>query len=120
MEILVARGTQPAFNAMPPSARPGRLDLFLDDDTRPLPGNLRRAVEHFASPDTAIVRRTQHVPGRRAPLEQLFAVRAEQLAGICRAGAVCGVRSTRATSEKELILCNWRPANRPCSRSAVR
>ena len=51
VEIILARGKQPSVqrNTALRAAR-GELIYFLDDDSLALPGNLRRAVEHFRDP----------------------------------------------------------------------
>src|SRR5207247_7416994 len=56
MEIIVARGKQPSAqrNAALKAAR-GALIYFLDDDSAPLAGNLRRAVPRFKEPKAKMV-----------------------------------------------------------------
>ena len=56
IEILVARGQQPAVqrNAALKAAR-GDLIYFLDDDSVPLAGNLRRAIPQFNDPAVKMV-----------------------------------------------------------------
>ena len=106
--IIVARGRQPSVqrNAGLKAAR-GELIYFLDDDSMPEAGSLRRAVARFTDPEVKMVGGPNVCPADAPPLEQVFAmVLASWLAfGPSRAryAAVGGVRKT---SEKELILCN--------------
>jgi succinoglycan biosynthesis protein ExoA len=108
LEILVARGQQPSAqrNAALMGAR-GDLIYFLDDDSAPEPGNLRRAVSHFQDPKVQMVGGPNLCPPGAPPVEQVFAlVLASWLAfGPSRARYVA-VGQERETSEKELILCN--------------
>lgn len=108
LEIIVARGKQPSVqrNAGLKAAH-GDLIYFLDDDSAPIPGNLRRAVDHFGDPKVQMVGGPNVCPSQAPPLEQVFAlVLASWLAfGPSRARYVA-VGEVRATSEKELILCN--------------
>jgi cellulose synthase/poly-beta-1,6-N-acetylglucosamine synthase-like glycosyltransferase len=108
LELIVARGTQPAIqrNAAIRAAR-GELVYFLDDDSVPLPGNLRRAVAHFARPEVAMVGGPNVCPPEAPPLEQAFArVMASWLAFGPSRARYTPVGTLRETSEKELILCN--------------
>jgi glycosyltransferase involved in cell wall biosynthesis len=56
LEIIVARGKQPSVqrNTAIRSAT-GDLIYFLDDDSVPPPGNLRRAVELFRDPKVKMI-----------------------------------------------------------------
>jgi succinoglycan biosynthesis protein ExoA len=108
LEIIVARGKQPSAqrNAALKAAG-GELIYFLDDDSAPEPGNLRRAVPHFIDPKVQMVGGPSLCPREAPAIEQVFAlVLASWLAfGPSRARyAVVG--RVRETSEKELILCN--------------
>jgi cellulose synthase/poly-beta-1,6-N-acetylglucosamine synthase-like glycosyltransferase len=108
LELIVARGTQPAVqrNAAIRAAR-GELIYFLDDDSVPLPGNLRRAVAHFARAEVAMVGGPNVCPPEAPPLEQAFAlVMASWLAFGPSRARYAPVGALRETSEKELILCN--------------
>ena len=108
LEMIVARGRQPSAqrNAALKAAR-GDLIYFLDDDSAPEPGNLRRAVAHFGDPQVKMVGGPNLCPREAPPLEQVFAlVLASWLAfGPSRARYAAAGR-VRETSEKELILCN--------------
>ncbi len=108
LEIIVARGRQPSVqrNAALRAAH-GELIYFLDDDSAPVPGNVRRAVSHFTDPSVQMVGGPNVCPREAPPLEKVFArVLASWLAfGPSRARYVA-VGQVRQTSEKELILCN--------------
>lgn len=108
LEIIVARGKHPSVqrNAALQAAR-GEWIYFLDDDSVPPPQNLRHAAKHFSNPAVKMIGGPNLCPPAAPPLEQVFAVvLASWLAfGPSRARYAC-VGGVRATSEKELILCN--------------
>ncbi len=108
LEIIVARGTQPSVqrNAALRAAH-GDLIYFLDDDSAPEPGNVRRAVERFRDPRVQMVGGPNVCPSDAPPLEQVFArVLASWLAFGPSRARYAAVGQVRETSEKELILCN--------------
>ena len=108
LEILVARGQQPSAqrNAALKAAR-GDIIYFLDDDSVPEPGNLRRGVPHFKDPKVQMVGGPNLCPEDAPPLEQVFAqVLASWLAFGPSRARYAAVGQVRETSEKELILCN--------------
>jgi succinoglycan biosynthesis protein ExoA len=108
LEILIARGKQPSVqrNAGLKAAR-GEIIYFLDDDSVALPGNLRRAVEHFRDPKVKIVGGPNVCPPDAPELEQVFAlVLSSWLAFGPSRARYTPVGRLRATGEKELILCN--------------
>lgn len=109
LEIIVARGRQPAVqrNAALKAAR-GDIVYFLDDDTRPRPDNLRRALRRFQdAASVAIVGGPNVCPASAPPLEQVFAVvLASWLAFGPSRARYAPIGTVRATGEKELILCN--------------
>jgi succinoglycan biosynthesis protein ExoA len=108
LEILVARGQQPSAqrNAALKAAR-GDLIYFLDDDSAPEPGNLRRAVSQFEDPKVQMVGGPNLCPPDAPPIEQVFAlVLASWLAFGPSRARYAAVGQARETSEKELILCN--------------
>jgi succinoglycan biosynthesis protein ExoA len=108
LEIIVARGKQPSVqrNAALRAAQ-GELIYFLDDDSAPEPGNLRRAVAHFRDPKVQMVGGPNVCPPEAPPLEQVFArVLASWLAFGPSRARYAAVGQVRETSEKELILCN--------------
>jgi succinoglycan biosynthesis protein ExoA len=108
LEIILARGKQPSVqrNTALRAAR-GEIIYFLDDDSRPAPGNLRRAVELFKSPDVKMVGGPNVCPPDAPAIEQAFALTmGSWLAFASSCARYRPVGRTRATSEKELILCN--------------
>jgi succinoglycan biosynthesis protein ExoA len=108
LEIVVARGQQPSAqrNAALKAAQ-NDLIYFLDDDSAPEPGNLRRAVSHFRDPKVQMVGGPNLCPPDAPPLEQVFAlVLASWLAFGPSRARYATVGQVRETSEKELILCN--------------
>jgi cellulose synthase/poly-beta-1,6-N-acetylglucosamine synthase-like glycosyltransferase len=108
LEIIVARGKQPSVqrNAAMKAAR-GEWLYFLDDDSEPGPGTLRRAAVHFSDPVVKMVGGPNLCPPGAPPLEQVFAVvLASWLAFGPSRARYAAVGNARATSEKELILCN--------------
>jgi succinoglycan biosynthesis protein ExoA len=108
LEILVARGKQPSVqrNTGMKAAR-GELVYFLDDDSIPELGNLRRAIAHFTDPKVKIVGGPNVCPPDAPELEQVFAlVLASWLAFGPSRARYTSVGTVRETGEKELILCN--------------
>jgi glycosyltransferase involved in cell wall biosynthesis len=108
LEILVARGQQPSVqrNTGLRAAR-GELVYFLDDDSMPEAGNLRRAISHFADPKVKIVGGPNVCPPDAPELEQVFAlVLSSWLAFGPSRARYTPVGTVRETGEKELILCN--------------
>ncbi|MDW8310896.1 MAG: glycosyltransferase family 2 protein [Verrucomicrobiales bacterium] len=108
LEILIARGRQPSVqrNAALRVAR-GELVYFLDDDSLPEPENVRRALAHFEDPNVVMVGGPNICPLDAPEHEQVFAlVLASWLAFGPSRARYTPVGFTRATSEKELILCN--------------
>ena len=108
LEIIVARGKQPSAqrNAALKAAC-GEIIYFLDDDSAPEPGNLRRAVAHFSDSKVQMVGGPNVCPREAPPLEQVFAlVLASWLAFGPSRARYAAVGKVRETSEKELILCN--------------
>jgi succinoglycan biosynthesis protein ExoA len=108
LEIILARGRQPSVqrNTALRAAR-GEIIYFLDDDSRPAPQNLRRAAEAFKSPDVKMVGGPNLCPPDAPPLEQAFALTMGSfLAFASSCARYRAVGRPRATSEKELILCN--------------
>jgi cellulose synthase/poly-beta-1,6-N-acetylglucosamine synthase-like glycosyltransferase len=108
LEILVARGTQPSAqrNAALQAAH-GEFIYFLDDDSIPPPDMLKRGLAHFAQPEVQMAGGPNLCPVEAPFLEQVFArVMVSPLAfggSVARYG---GKGTVRASSEKELILCN--------------
>jgi glycosyltransferase involved in cell wall biosynthesis len=108
LEIILARGKQPSVqrNAALRAAT-GEIIYFLDDDSRAFPDNLRRGVAPFASADVKMVGGPNLCPPDAPHLEQAFAL---TMGAWLAFGPSCAryrkVGIPRATSEKELILCN--------------
>ena len=108
LEIIVARGKQPSVqrNAALKAAR-GEWIYFLDDDSVPPPQNLRQAAPHLSDPSVKMIGGPNLCPPDAPPLEKVFAVvLASWLAFGPSRARYAGVGNVRATSEKELILCN--------------
>ena len=108
LEILIARGKQPSVqrNTALRAAR-GEIVYFLDDDSVAPPDTLRRAVAHFRDPAVKLVGGPNLCPPDAPVLEQVFAlVLASWLAFGPSRARYTPVGAVRATSEKELILCN--------------
>ena len=115
LEIIVARGKQPSIqrNAALKAAG-GELIYFLDDDSVPDPRNLRQAVQHFADPTVQMLGGPNLCPPDAPALEKIFAlVLASWLAFGPSRARYTKVGSVRATSEKELILCNLVARRKP-------
>jgi GT2 family glycosyltransferase len=108
LEILLARGRQPSVQRNTAlRAATGELIYFLDDDSRPLPQNLRRAVEHFRDPAVQMVGGPNLCPEDAPRLQQAFALTmGSRLAFASSCARYRSVGAVRASSEKELILCN--------------
>ena len=112
LEIIVVRSTDLATypsmkrNAAIRAAR-GELIYFLDDDSVPLPGNLRRAVAHLADSTVQMVGGPNICPPDAPPIEQTFAnVMGSWLAFGPSCARYRAVGKLRESSEKELISCN--------------
>lgn len=115
LEIIVARGKQPSVqrNTALRAAR-GDLIYFLDDDALPQQDNLRKAVSLFAEASVAMVGGPNLCPADAPLLEQVFAVvLSSKLAFGPSAARYDSVGVVRATSEKELILCNLMARREP-------
>jgi succinoglycan biosynthesis protein ExoA len=108
LEIILARGKQPSVqrNVALRAAR-GEIIYFLDDDSCPVPANLRRAVELFQSPEVKMAGGPSLCPSDAPAIEQAFALTmGSWLAFASSCARYRAVGRPRATSEKELILCN--------------
>ncbi|HEX3987885.1 MAG TPA: glycosyltransferase family 2 protein [Verrucomicrobiae bacterium] len=108
LEIILARGKQPSVQRnVALRAATGEIIYFLDDDSTPLPGNLRLAVEKFRAPDVQMVGGPSLCPPEAPNIEQAFALTmGAKLAFASSSARYRSVGQTRETSEKELILCN--------------
>lgn len=108
LEIFLARGKQPSVqrNTALQAAR-GEIIYFLDDDSLAQPGNLRRAIDHFRQAQVQMVGGPNLCPPDAPFLEQVFAlVLGSWIAFGPSRARYAKVGAVRATSEKELILCN--------------
>lgn len=107
LEIILARGKQPSVqrNTALRTAR-GELIYFLDDDSIPQPDNLRRAVRHFADSKAQMLGGPNLCPSDAPELEQIFALVLSSWAFGPSRARYAKVGKVRASSEKELILCN--------------
>jgi cellulose synthase/poly-beta-1,6-N-acetylglucosamine synthase-like glycosyltransferase len=108
IEIILARGQQPSVqrNAALRAAR-GEIVYFLDDDSRPPPQNLRRALEHFKAVEVKMVGGPNLCPPDASALQQAFALTmGSWLAFGPSRARYRAVGIARESSEKELILCN--------------
>jgi hypothetical protein len=112
LEIIVVRSTDLATfpsmkrNAAIRAAR-GELIYFLDDDSVPLPGNLKRAVAHFVDPKVQMVGGPNICPDDAPTIERTFAnVMGSWLAFGPSCARYRSVGKLRDSNEKELISCN--------------
>jgi succinoglycan biosynthesis protein ExoA len=108
IEIIVARGKQPSIQrnrALKEAS--GEIIYFLDDDSQPAPDVLARAVTHFKDPAVQMVGGPNLCPSDAPFLERVFAVVLSSAIAFGPSRARYDrVGKVRATSEKELILCN--------------
>jgi glycosyltransferase involved in cell wall biosynthesis len=108
LEILVARGKQPSIQrnrALREAS--GDIIYFLDDDSQPAPDALSRAEEHFRDANVQMVGGPNLCPPDAPFLEKVFAVVLSSAIAFGPSRARYDrVGNIRATSEKELILCN--------------
>jgi hypothetical protein len=108
LEILVARGRQPsAQRNVGMKAAQGEFIYFLDDDSVPQPQNLKIAVRHLHEATVKMAGGPNVCPEEATALEKMFAlVLASWVAFGPSRARYLPVGQVRATSEKELILCN--------------
>lgn len=108
LELIVARGKQPAVQRNTAlRAAKGDLVYFLDDDSRPRPDALRRALTHFANAKVKMLGGPNLCPSDAPLIEKIFAVvLGSWLAFGPSRARYDSVGQARPSSEKELILCN--------------
>ena len=112
LEIIVVRSTDLAtFPSMKRNAAiraaKGDLIYFLDDDSVPLPGNLKRAVAYFTDPKVQMVGGPNVCPSDAPTIERTFAnVMGSWLAFGPSCARYRSVGKLRESNEKELISCN--------------
>jgi hypothetical protein len=108
LEVLVAEGRQPSRQRNRAAAvAGGGILYFLDDDSRVAPGFLHRAVRLYDAPEVAAVGGPSLTPDSDSTLQNAFAMAFTSLFG--GGGMRNRYRQTgevRATSDRELILCN--------------
>jgi succinoglycan biosynthesis protein ExoA len=108
LDVMVARGKQPSIQrnqALKEAS--GDVIYFLDDDSQPVPDALSRAVAHFRDTTVQMVGGPNLCPKDAPFLERVFAVVLSSAVAFGPSRARYDrVGKTRATSEKELILCN--------------
>lgn len=108
IEVIVARGKQPAIqrNRAIREAR-GEIIYFLDDDSRPEPEALRKAIAHFVDPAVQMVGGPNLCPADAPFIERIFAaVLGSWIAFGPSRARYDRVGKARPSGEKELILCN--------------
>jgi len=108
MEFCIARGKQPAVQRNEAiKAAKGEIIYFLDDDAQARPDNLERAMAHFRDPKVKMVGGPNLCPPDAPLIERVFAVVLSSWIAFGPSRArYHSVGGTRASSEKELILCN--------------
>lgn len=108
LEVLVARGKQPSVQRNTAiRAAKGEFIYFLDDDSVPPRDTLRRAMGVFDDSKVKMVGGPNLCPPEAPFIEQVFAlVHASVLAFGPSRARYASVGKVRASSEKELILCN--------------
>jgi Glycosyltransferases, probably involved in cell wall biogenesis len=108
LEIILARGKQPSVqrNAAIKAAK-GELIYFLDDDSEPGSGNLKRALAQFSKAEVQMVGGPNLCPPNAPRIEQIFSlVLGSYLAFASSRARYARIGLVRSASEKELILCN--------------
>jgi succinoglycan biosynthesis protein ExoA len=115
LEVIVARGRQPSVQRNRAlRAAQGDLIYFLDDDSVPNPGNLRRALDRFQPAAVAMLGGPNLCPDDAPFLERVFAVVLSSLLAFGPSRArYAALGMARPTSEKELILCNLMARREP-------
>jgi len=108
IEFCIARGKQPAVQRNEAiKAAKGEIVYFLDDDAQPRPENLERAIAHFRDPKIKMVGGPNLCPADAPLIERVFAVVLSSWVAFGPSRArYHPVGRMRASSEKELILCN--------------
>ncbi len=108
LEVILARGKQPSVqrNAALRAAA-GGIIYFLDDDSLAFADSLRRGVAHFHSVEVKMAGGPSLCPPEAPAVEQAFALAMGTVLAFGPSRArYRKVGLPRATSEKELILCN--------------
>lgn len=107
-EVLVAEGRKPSRQRNLAAAEAtGEVLYFLDDDSLTEPGFLQRAARHFADPSVAVVGGPSLTPGTDTLFQRAVGIAlASPLGGGGARNRYRAAGTARATSERELILCN--------------
>ena len=107
-EVLIVRGTQPSRQRnVAAKAADGEVLYFLDDDSVPIANNLLRIQEAFEAETLAVLGGPNLCPDIAPLLQRVFAsVLGSWLAFGPSAARYLPKGGRRASSEKELILCN--------------
>jgi succinoglycan biosynthesis protein ExoA len=108
VDVIIARGKQPSIQRnVALKEASGDIIYFLDDDSEPVPDALSRAVVHFRDQTVQMVGGPNLCPTDAPFLERVFAVVLSSAIAFGPSRARYErVGKTRATTEKELILCN--------------
>jgi hypothetical protein len=108
IEVLVAEGRQPSRQRnLAVAASAGDILYFLDDDSKVLPGFLRKAVRDYHEPKVVVVGGPSLTPDSDNILQHSFAMAFASIFG--GGGMRNRYRQTgeiRMTCDQELILCN--------------
>ncbi|HWI40711.1 MAG TPA: glycosyltransferase [Verrucomicrobiae bacterium] len=108
VEILVAEGKNPSRQRnLAAAAAAGDFLYFLDDDSLPSPGFLRRALSHFADPRVAAAGGPSITPADDTLLQRCFGlVFTSPIGGGGMRNRYRKFGSVRVVADNELILCN--------------
>ncbi|MBJ6727019.1 glycosyltransferase family 2 protein [Geomesophilobacter sediminis] len=108
MEVLVAYGSAPSTQRNRAARQSqGEILFFLDDDSRPVPGFIERALEQYRDPAVAAVGGPSLTPETDTPLQKTFAAAfASRFGGGGARTRYLKFGEARSTDDSELILCN--------------
>lgn len=108
LEVFVSEGTQPSRQRNEAAEKAaGDILYFLDDDSCPVPGALKRMVGHFEDDKVAAVGGPSITPDSDTLLQRSFgAALGSFLGGFSIRNRYRRIGKARVSSENELILCN--------------